>query len=122
MQGLEPRIAVEVKDKTQSIDWNNIERARKILDANETLRNFIFVLERRAATATPTIMDMLSAPKFGSGPYNKISIVSLHDLFLLASSIEDDESIAKKTSEYMSVAPGIKPETMRKWLKTLALE
>ena len=118
----EPRIAIEVKDKTQSIDWNNIERAKKILDANESLRNFIFVLERRGATASPVISDMFSAPKFGTGPYNKISIVSLHDLFLLASSVSDVDTIIKKISEYLILAPAVKPETKDKWLRAITKE
>lgn len=122
MYGEEPRIAIEIKDKTQSIDWNNIERAKKILDANESIRNFIFILERRASTASPIILDMLSTPKFGLGQYDKISIVSLHDLFLLASSIATVESITRKTSECMALAPAIKPETMQKWLQAIVAE
>ena len=118
----EPRIAVEVKDKTQSIDWNNIERARKILDANESIRNFIFILERRGATAQPIIAEMLSTPKFSIDPYKKISIVSLHDLFLLASSIVDSETLTRKTSEYMALAPAVKPETVDSWIKTIGSE
>lgn len=118
----EPRIAIEVKDKTQSIDWNNIGRARKILIENESVRNFIFVLERRGATASPVISDMFSAPKFGTGHYDKISIVSLHDLYLLASSVTDVDTIVRKVSEFMALAPAVKPETKDKWLRAITME
>jgi len=121
MYGDEPRIAIEVKDKSQSIDWNNIERARKILAANSAIRNFIFILDRRAATASPIISEMLSTPKFGTEYYSKISIVSLHDLFLLASSVVNEDIIAHMTSAYIALAPTVKPETKDKWLRRIAV-
>lgn len=119
MYGEEPRISIEVKDKTQSIDWNNIERARKILDANTSVRNFIFVLERRDAAVAPIIAEIVSAQKMSTPPYDKISIVSLHDLHLLASSVADARTLAKKTSEYIASAPAVKPETKNSWIRTM---
>lgn len=115
----EPKISVEVKDKTQSIDWNNIERARKILDANPSVKNFIFVLERRDAAVAPIIAEIVSTPKMSVLPYNKISIVSLHDLHLLASSIADARTMAGLTSRYIAAAPAVKPETKESWIKAM---
>ncbi|MDR2132938.1 MAG: hypothetical protein LBP30_06280 [Clostridiales Family XIII bacterium] len=112
----EPRIAVEVKDKTQTIDWNNIERAKKIIDANGAVRDFVFVLERKQSISHPIIAEMFSAPKFDKDPYNRISIVSFQDMYLLALSIADSDAIAAKTSEFIALAPAIKPETKDRWI------
>lgn len=119
MCGEEPRISIEVKDKTQTIDWNNIERAKKIIDNNPSVRSFLFVLERRDAAIDPIVSEIISAQKMRVPPYNKISIVSLHDLYLLASSVTDVITIAKKTSEYMASAPAIKPETKNSWISLI---
>lgn len=114
-----PIIAVEVKDKTQTIDWNNIERAIRIIDANPTLINFIFVLENRQASSNSIVQEMVSSSQLSSGRGAKISIFSLHDLYLLALSISDELSITNITSENLTIAPNIKPETKEKWLQTL---
>jgi hypothetical protein len=53
-------------------------------------------------------------------PYNLISIISLHDIFLLASSLVDNSQLTKKTSEYIDTAPAVKPETIDGWIKWLA--
>jgi hypothetical protein len=112
----EVRIAVEVKDKSQSIDWNNITSAKRILDRSDSVRDFIFVLEKTGATADPVIAEMLSSEHFATYPYNKISIISVHDLFLLASSAVDSSVIVQETAKYIAVAPAIKPETKDKWI------
>lgn len=119
MQADTPRISVEVKDKTQNIDWNNIERACKILDANPSINNFIFVLEQRNATVAPIITEIVTNLKMSRNPYNKISIISLHDLHLLASSIVDVKTLTSKISEYMALAPAIKINTKANWIKTM---
>lgn len=118
----EPRIAIEVKDKTQNIDWNNIERAKKILDTNKYIRNFIFVLERRNATATPIIAEMFDTPKLYNEPYKKISIISIFDLYLLASSIADIKTITRIISNYIVIIPAIKPETKDSWIRITSVQ
>jgi hypothetical protein len=112
----EPRIAIEVKDKTQSIDWNNITSAKRILDRVGSLRNFIFVLEKKGATSEPIIAEMLASEQFQYVPYNMISIISVHDLFLLASSVVENSILVQETAKYMAAAPALKPETKDKWI------
>jgi hypothetical protein len=112
----EPRIAIEVKDKTQSIDWNNITSAKRILDRVASVRNFIFVLEKTGATVEPVIAEMLGSEQLATPPCNKISIISVHDLFLLASAVVDSSVIVQETAKYLAVAPAVKPETKDKWI------
>lgn len=110
-------IAIEVKDKTQSIDWNNIDRAKKIIVANPDLLNFIFVLEKRDATITDIIQEMVRSQQFQSGPCSKITFLSVHDLFLLALSSSDERTIANQTGQFLALAPAVKPETKQAWLQ-----
>jgi len=112
----EPRICIEVKDKTQSIDWNNIERARKTLERDSSLRSFIFVMEKRKALTKPIVAEIFSSSKMYTQPYDKIAIESLQDLYLFASSIVDIEVLVNKTSEFIAITPGIKPETKKDWI------
>lgn len=105
-------MAIEVKDKTQTIDWQNISRANDIIANNRSLVNFIFVLEKRNSTVTNTIQEIIN-----SDIDPKITIMSLHDLYLLALSISSESIIANNTGIYMSIAPAIKPETKKDWLK-----
>lgn len=114
-------IAIEVKDKTQTIDWNNIDRAKKIIKANPNLINFIFVLEKRDATVTDTIQEMIRSPQFQSEPCRIITFISVHDLFLLALSSCNEITIINRTSYYLSLAPAVKPETKKAWLQETSL-
>lgn len=116
----EAKIAVEVKDKTQSIDWNNIEAAKRILTTNTSINNFIFIIEKREATASHIVRDMLLDQRFNELPYNKISIISLHDLFLLASAVTNNEVLSQKVSNYIALVPAIKPETIDSWLEEIS--
>ena len=113
--------AIEVKDKTQTIDWNNIDRAKKIIKANPNLINFIFVLEKRDATVTDTIQEMIRSPQFQSEPCRIITFISVHDLFLLALSSCNEITIINRTSYYLSLAPAVKPETKKAWLQETSL-
>lgn len=112
-----PIVAIEVKDKTQVIDWNNIERAGRVIERFPSLRNFMFLLENREATTTDVIRDIISSDKIKCNQYfQKISIVSLYDLYLLALSFADNRTLAFLTSKFMNEAPSVKPETKIKWL------
>lgn len=109
-------IAIEVKDKSQTIDWNNIDRAKKIITANPTLTDFIFVLEKREATVTSVIQEMVASPQFQTSPCDKISFLSVHDLYLISSVAQDPKALAERTSKYLALAPAVKPETKQAWL------
>ena len=109
--------AIEVKDKTQTIDWNNIDRAKLILLAHPELQHFIFVLEKREATVTDVLQEMLCSEQFQTAIYQKITFLSVHDLYLLARSARNETEIASKTGYYLSQAPAVKPETKEAWLR-----
>lgn len=114
-------IAIEVKDKTQTIDWNNIDRAKRIINANSDIVNFIFILENRDASVSNVIQEMIHSPQFQSSPCNIISFMSVHDLFLYAVSVSDLQTIINITGKYLSIAPAVKPETKEAWLRNSSL-
>ena len=112
-----PVTAVEVKDKTQEIDWNNIERACRIIRRFPSLQIFLFVLEKRSALATSIMNEILSSQKLVSFTVSaKIAFCSLYDLYRIALSMASEPEIANLTSLYIARTPAIKPTTIKKWL------
>lgn len=112
-----PVVAIEVKDKTQEIDWNNITRACSIIKNFPSLQLFLFVLEKRSALTTPILNDIVSSEKMVDNIYaSKIDFISVYGLYKMALSLSTDATIANLTSKYIAIAPAIKPETIKKWL------
>lgn len=114
-----PIMAIEVKDKTQNIDWNNIERAKRIINANCTLASFIFVLENRQSATSPIVNEIVASNQLTTDDGKLISVVSLHNLYYLARAVASEAEIANKTGNYLSDAPAVKPETKDKWIATV---
>lgn len=114
----QPIVAVEVKDKSQTIDWNNITRAASILQKHQFIRNFMYVLENRDSTLTNTVKEILTSDKLKSNELSKITMLSLHDLYRLAVSfVKDPSVIASITGDMLTKAPSIKPETKNSWIE-----
>lgn len=114
-----PVIAVEVKDKTQRIDWNNIERAKRIINQHTSLQTFLFVLESRDAATNSTINEMVRSPQLKTIDGKKISIISLHNLFGMVCSVAKEADLINLTGQYLSIAPAVKPETKTAWIKRI---
>ena len=114
-----PVLAIEVKDKTQHIDWQNIERASRILTANPDLQGFVFVLESRDAATTKLINEMVNSSQLKSAIGSKISIMSLFSLYQLAKAASSDAELINQTSRYLALAPAVKPGTKDFWLKAI---
>lgn len=114
-----PLLAIEVKDKTQKIDWNNIERAKRIITAHPELKGFVFVLESRDAATNKLINEMLKSSQLSAGGGKLISIMSLFSLYQLALPIESENAMINITSKFITMAPAIKPETKEKWLEKI---
>ncbi len=112
-----PVIAVEVKDKTQHIDWNNIERAKRIITNHPDLSSFLFVLENRSAATNSLIHEMVTSPQLMIGSGKKIVVMSLHLLYRMALAVSSENEIINITGTYLSMAPAVKPETKAAWLK-----
>lgn len=112
------KIAIEVKDKSQTIDWENINRAKKILQKHTSVEDFIFVLENRSATVTSVIQEMVSSPQLKEAPCDKISFMSVHDLYRMALSTCNESDLVSVTSKMLTIAPAIKPETKAAFLAT----
>lgn len=117
LRNQEPIVAIEVKDKTQEIDWNNITRACNIISNFPTLQTFLFVLEKRSALTTPNLNDIITSEKLKNDIFaSKISFNSVFNLYQIALSLSNEETIANLTSNYMALATALKPETRKKWL------
>lgn len=114
-----PLLAIEVKDKTQKIDWNNIERAKRIITAHPELKGFVFVLESRDAATNHLIHEMVTSSQLATGEGKIISIMSLFSLYQLVLPIESENAIINITSKFITMAPAIKPETKEKWLEKI---
>lgn len=114
-----PVIAVEVKDKTQHIDWNNIERAKRIINQHAQLSTFLFVLENRDAATNALINEMVTSDQLKTADGKIISIMSLHALYRLAASVVTENDLINSTGQYLSIAPAVKPETKAAWIKAI---
>lgn len=118
-KGAVPVVAVEVKDKTQRIDWNNIERAKRIMARHPGLRAFLFVLESRDAATDPRVNEMVRSAQLRTEDGRLISIMSLHALYRLAAAVLPDTELISLTGQYLALAPAVKPETKTAWLNAI---
>lgn len=114
-----PIMAVEVKDKTQHIDWNNIERAKRIINHHPQLRSFLFILESRNAATDPLINEMVNSQQLKTPDGKTISIMSLHALYQLAVCSVTETELIQQTGNYLAIAPAVKPETKTAWLRAI---
>lgn len=112
-------VAVEVKDKTQSIDWNNIERAKRIINKHSELETFMFVLESRNSATNNVVNEMVNSSQLATQDGKIITITSLHVLYYIAKPIASDNELIRLTSAYITKAPSVKPETKALWLKKI---
>ena len=117
-----PLIAVEVKDKTQTIDWQNIERAQRIIKAHPELKGFIFVLESRNSATNEIINEMVKSEQLSKAEGRLISIMSLYSLYQLTKPICSDHDLIIQTSKNMTIATTIKPETRQFWINKISVE
>jgi len=115
----ESLLAIEVKDKTQRIDWQNIERAKRVINAHPGLKGFVFVLENRDAATNSTINEMVKSAQLTTPDGRIISIMSLFALHQIAVPIAEDDELIRLTSKFLAIAPAVKPETKAKWLEII---
>lgn len=113
----EPLLAVEVKDKTQHIDWQNIERAKRVIASHPELKGFVFVLESRDAATNSLINEMVKSAQLATADGKLISIMSLFSLYQIAAPIVTEEEMISITSRFLAAAPAVKPETKTIWLR-----
>ena len=112
-------VAIEVKDKTQSIDWNNIERAKRIIRSHPELDTFMFVLESRDSATNSLINEMVNSSQLATNDGKIITILSLYALYHLARPIVSESEMIQITSGYIAQAPSVKPETKALWLEKI---
>lgn len=115
-----PLLAVEVKDKTQRIDWNNIERAKRIINSHPDLKGFVFVLESRDAATNSVVNEIVKSAQLTTRDGKIISIMSLFALHQIVVPIVDEQELISLTSKFLAMAPAVKPETKDKWLRAIS--
>ena len=113
--------AVEVKDKSQGIDWQNIARARTICARLPGLRSFLFVLENSDAASGRLVREILLSPQLASADGRRIDVVALRTLLALARAAAADGELVRLVSRNIAAAPGVKPETRAAWLGAIGL-
>jgi hypothetical protein len=110
-------IAVEVKASSIKIDWQNIQRAENIVEGNPLIKNFIFVHENPRFIVESSMVDIIKSDRLSKYPGSIISFVTLNDLYKLASAFTSGIELSKQLSEYITLAPSIKPITKQLWLR-----
>lgn len=115
-------IAVEVKDQSRLLDWQNLNSARETFRRFPNLSAFYFILEARSAAHDPIVVDMARQVSAESGSFFPITFLSLQDLFGLAAPVKGDDYIVKRTAYYVTKAPSIKPSTKQLWVQHSSLD
>lgn len=108
-------IAVEVKDRSRNLDWQNINNAREIIAKFPSLSAFWFVLESRAAAHSAVVAEMILQTSVESEATVPVTVISLPDLVGLASPIKGYDYLVRQTAHYVTIAPSIKPATKSLW-------
>lgn len=116
-RGQEVIISAEVKDRSVNLDWQNITRAEQILRSQPSIVSFIFIMGNRAAVSDQIVREMVTSGRLSLTIGRKITFVSLHDLYIWASSIVGEATLRKETGKYLSEAPSVKAKTKDIWLK-----
>jgi hypothetical protein len=112
-----PMIAIEVKDRSRKLDWQNLSSARQIIGKFPRLDTFCFVLESRKSAHDALIEEFASDADSGGDQSTKIMFISLPDLIGLATPMKGHRYLVTKTAEYVASAPSIKPSTKDAWVQ-----
>ena len=112
-----PLVAVEVKDRTRSIDWQNINSAKAIISNFPSVTAFYFVLESRNSVELRLIDEVARRELNGTSLGIPISFLSLPDLIAMAAPTRGYSFLVARTAEYVTQAPSIKPTTKDRWLQ-----
>jgi hypothetical protein len=108
-------VAIEVKDKSRKLDWQNINGVRAISKHFPKLEGFYFVLESREGEKDLLISDFSFESSHNEGIPSIVSFISLPDLLGLAIPIKGYDQIIQKTAQFVTEAPSIKPATKSAW-------
>ena len=112
-----PVIAIEVKDRSRTLDWQNLNAAKAIIQKFPQIQTFCFVLESRTA-AHDILIDKLAIDAGDKVGYpTKMMFLSLPDLVALSTPIKGHQYLVMKTAEYVTIAPSIKPSTKEAWIQ-----
>lgn len=108
--------AIEVKDKSQHIDWQNIDRAKRVIENHPQVEYFMFVMESTAAASARTVNDIFSSPQMKCYPESLITVSALYPIYKQAISVVGSKELAKRIGACIASAPDIKPETKVSWI------
>lgn len=114
-----PLVAVEVKDRTRSVDWQNINSAKTIVTNFPSLIAFYFVLESRNSV-DPELVDEIARRELNGNSLGiPISFLSLPDLVAMAAPTKGYSFLVTRTADFVTQAPSIKPTTKERWLQSV---
>jgi hypothetical protein len=108
-------VAIEVKDKSRKLDWQNINGVRAISKHFPKLEGFYFVLESRSGERDLLVSDLAFESSHNQGIPSIVSFISLPDLLGLAIPINGYDQVIRKTAHFVTKAPSIKPATKSAW-------
>jgi len=114
-----PLVAVEVKDRSRRLDWQNINSAKAIVRNFPSLVAFYFVLESRNSV-DPEIIDEVARDELNETSLGiPISFLSLPDLVAMAAPAKGYSFLVTRTAEFVTQAPSIKSTTKERWLRSV---
>ena len=108
--------AIEVKDKSQHIDWQNIDRAGSVISNHPEIEYFMFVLESTDAATDSNVNDIFTSDKMKVYPSNLITVSALYPIYRQALSVCGSSELARKIGACIASAPDVKPETKTNWI------
>ncbi|MFR8784282.1 restriction endonuclease, SacI family [Slackia sp.] len=109
--------AIEVKDKSQHIDWQNINRAENVISNHPKIEYFMFVLESTDAATDSNVNDIFKSSKMKVYPSNLITVSALYPIYKQALSACGPLKLSSKIGFYIASAPDVKPETKVSWIR-----
>ena len=111
------QIVAEVKGRSIKIDWQNLSRAGTIYSREKSLKVFMFVFEYDLFFLDVNYQEIIASSQYKNDYERYILMISLRSLYFLALGVcGAEEKIAKKISEYISMAPSIKSSTVSEWI------
>ena len=107
-------IAVEIKDRSRHLGWQNVGAAREIIKRFPDLKLFLFVLESPAKVFSEQTYTVLSNESLDIK--ESFQVIGLSQLVSLALPISGEAKLSILIGKNLSMAPSIKEATKTLWL------
>ena len=108
-------IAVEVKDASRTLDYQNIAAALEVIRNHPSVQLFLFVLASQRASCNDELYEMLEAGRKERAA--NIVVTSLQDLLGLALPVCTQQHFTEIVSRNLKLAPSVRAETIADWIR-----